>query len=205
MKKSIQKVLATCTAVAALTATMGTAALAADLTYENNTLTGYDVPAGMEDKQVTILVVPHDATEVTDENIFFIDQNKGGSFVVKPKVDSNNVLADGKYDVRIGGEGIAATDIVITEFEIKDGKLAGDSPIVKYILGDVNNDQKINAADINEIVAHILEYKELVDTAEYPYFTAADVQKNGNLNAADINEIVAHILGYQPIVQPDFE
>lgn len=201
MKKSIKKVLLTCTAVAVLTSAMGTAALAA-VTYEDNTLAGYDVPADMEEKQVTILVVPHDAATVTDENIFFIDQSKGGNFVVKPKVDSNNVLADGKYDIRVGGEGIGAEDITITEFEIQDGKIV-DGPILKYMLGDVDGDSLINAADINEIVSHILDYTPLVDDETYPHLTAADVDEDGNVNGADINKIVAHILDYEPIVQPD--
>jgi hypothetical protein len=188
MKKSIKKVLLTCTAVAVLTSAMGTAALAA-VTYEDNTLAGYDVPADMEEKQVTILVVPHDAATVTDENIFFIDQSKGGNFVVKPKVDSNNVLADGKYDIRVGGEGIAAADIKITEFEIKDGKIYVDDDI---ILGDVNDDKEVNLFDVTLLVQYLIGNKDLTERQ----LKAAEVDgKPEELNVFDATRLVQYLVG----------
>lgn len=187
MKKSIKKVLLTCTAVAVLTSAMGTAALAA-VTYEDNTLAGYDVPADMEEKQVTILVVPHDAATVTDENIFFIDQSKGGNFVVKPKVDSNNVLADGKYDIRVGGEGV--TDIKITEFEIKDGKIYNGD--VEIILGDVNDDKEVNLFDVTLLVQYLIGNKDLTERQ----LKAAEVDgKPDALNVFDATRLVQYLVG----------
>jgi uncharacterized repeat protein (TIGR02543 family) len=58
-------------------------------------------------------------------------------------------------------------------------------------LGDVNNDGKINVADITKIAAHV-KGRKLLKTDE---FTRADVNKDGKITVTDITKVAAHVKG----------
>ena len=64
-------------------------------------------------------------------------------------------------------------------------------------LGDVNNDGKINSADITKTAAHIKGLKTLKDDEK----VRADVNKDGKINSGDITKIAAHIKGLKKISQ----
>ncbi len=60
-----------------------------------------------------------------------------------------------------------------------------------YLLGDVNNDGKINLKDVNLIVAYYNGNLELTDVQ----IKAADVNGDGKVNLKDVNLIVSHYNG----------
>ena len=62
-------------------------------------------------------------------------------------------------------------------------------------LGDVNNDGKINSADITKTAAHIKGLKTLKDDEK----DRADVNKDGKINSGDITKIAAHIKGLKKL------
>ena len=63
------------------------------------------------------------------------------------------------------------------------------------LLGDVNNDTKINSADIAKTAAHIKGIKILTDAEK----KRADVNTDTKVNAVDITKIAAHIKGIKTI------
>ena len=62
-------------------------------------------------------------------------------------------------------------------------------------LGDVNDDGKINSADITKTAAHIKGMKTLSDSEK----ARADVNGDSKINSADITKIAAHIKGLKTI------
>ena len=59
------------------------------------------------------------------------------------------------------------------------------------LLGDVNNDGKINITDITKIAAHV-KGKKLLKNDE---FTRADINKDGKITITDITKLAAHVKG----------
>ena len=62
----------------------------------------------------------------------------------------------------------------------------------KYSIGDVNNDENINAVDASEILS---EYAR-ISTNQNPQMSieqkkAADVDKNGSINAVDASQVLS--------------
>ena len=113
----------------------------------------------------------------------------------------------GELDEIVTDEETIATnnDTVTTDSESKkdnDNKDAkksddekSDEKENKPLLGDVNGDGKINAADITKIAAHIKGIKLLSeDRLKY-----ADVDGNGRVNVTDIVLIAAHIKGLKTL------
>ena len=64
-----------------------------------------------------------------------------------------------------------------------------DTPVVKFTLGDVNFDGKVNATDAR-IALRISAKLESVEKYKTGAFNAADIDKNGKISALDARKIL---------------
>lgn len=140
MKRSMKKFMVTCAAVSAIAAVASVSAMAADYTADNNSV-AYTVPTPDTDTQMTVLVVPKGA-EVTDDNIYYIDQDGelSGNALLK-----GTELADGTYVVKVGYYKDGTFTIAEDEFTVGEKPENPDKPT--YTLGDVNSDEVIDSQD----------------------------------------------------------
>lgn len=174
--KKFTKLFLSCTAVAALAAAMGTAAMAAPIaTYADGTLTLSGVEATGD--QQTIVVLTEDATTVTEELVLAVDQQ--GETFTTVKLDANQIDAENNtYYVRIGG-----TDGSIQKTTF--GKAASTR-----LLGDVDNNGTIETADASQIAL-----KTVGRTSSKADFTvketqlSADTDDNGYIETADALQV----------------
>ena len=60
----------------------------------------------------------------------------------------------------------------------------------EYIWGDLNNDGKIDAADLTILARHIAKVELITDAN---MLKLADVNKDGKLSAADLTALTAYI------------
>lgn len=63
------------------------------------------------------------------------------------------------------------------------------------ILGDINNDGKINVTDVSKTAAHVKGIKSLDVNAQ----KSADVNGDGKINVTDVSKIAAHVKGIKPL------
>ncbi len=63
---------------------------------------------------------------------------------------------------------------------------------VPVLIGDINDDKKINVSDITLLSAHVKEKKTLSGIKAK---TAADTNKDGKINVTDIELIAAYVKG----------
>ncbi len=182
MKRSMKKFMVTCAAATAIAAVASVSAMAADYSAENNSAT-YTVPTSDADTQMTVLVIPKDADgAVTDENIYYIDQDGTLSGTALLKGDS---LADGTYLVKVGYYEGGTFKIAQEEFVVGE---VTEKTTVK--IGDANGSNSITAADGTAILKHVGEVAAL----EGSKFVAA-ARSNGNdtVTAADATAVLKYV------------
>lgn len=116
----------------------------------------------------------------TADNIAYIDQmaatETGVSFTAYPKE-----LTKGTYYVYLVGGGTAFAQSQVASFEYDQ----------KYTLGDVDNDNAINAVDASWILQYAVNRRTLTDIQ----FCAADIDKDGFVNAVDAGNILQYAVG----------
>lgn len=93
-------------------------------------------------------------------------------------------LAEGTYEVRIGGDGSLTTAM----FTVGGADSPYDDPT--RLLGDVDNDEHINMADTEGIINHFLKAEELTGDD----LQAADTDEDLHVNMADTEEIINYFL-----------
>ena len=64
-----------------------------------------------------------------------------------------------------------------------------------FVLGDVNNDGKINVTDVSKTAAHVKGIRPLDENAQ----KRADVNGDNKINVTDIAKIAAHVKGIKPL------
>lgn len=201
--KKFTKLFLSCAAVAAVTAAVATSAMAAEnisATYarDKDPNTGADLATGTvsitlpedytaETKTLLILKPGADKTKVEPAKILQIDQ---GAKIVKATVpaltedgyfDSEKTEPmKGTYTVLMGGTGV--DKVYETTFNI------GGS---NQLLGDIDNNKKINIADGTAILKHIGGTAILKGDA----LQAADTDDNGKINISDGVIELKHIGG----------
>ena len=158
--KKLTKLIFSCAAVAAVTAAVGTAALASgvdNIVYtageSNATVTfTYDATAITSDH--TILIVPAGTTTVDDNtDIIHVDQKDG--FAEVPV----RLLANGTYEIRIGGQGLEA--IKTGEFTV--GDVVGDT----VLMGDVIENDVVELDDAIETLKFSSDLVDLTDKQKF--------------------------------------
>ena len=117
----------------------------------------------------------------TADNIAYIDQmaatETGVSFTAYPKE-----LTKGTYYVYLVGGGTAFNAAK------PDATFQYDK---KYTLGDVDNDNAINAVDASWILQYAVNRRTLTDIQ----FCAADIDQDGFVNAVDAGNILQYAVG----------
>lgn len=179
--KKFSKLFLSCAAVAAVTAAVATSAMAAgevSATYtpaeEGATTSSLKITTNYTADQKTLLIVPSSVTldKVSADNVVQIDQNASIVDVVLPAE-----LADGNYTVYMGGDG----NVYSTTFKVGNAS--------SVLVGDVNQDTKINLSDATVIVKHSTKASLITDADA---LVAADVDYNDKINLSDATCIVKY-------------
>mgnify|MGYP002646589789 CR=1 FL=1 len=180
--KKFSKLFLSCAAVAAVTAAVATSAMAAgeiSATYtaagENETTAKLTIDAsGYTADQKTLLIVPSSVSldKVTAGDVVQIDQNAEIVDVVLPAD-----LKDGKYTVYMGGDG----QVYSTNFKVGNAS--------SVLVGDVNQDTKINLSDATGVVQHAMKVKAITDADA---LIAADANDDSKINLSDATCIVKY-------------
>lgn len=183
--KKFSKLFLSCAAVAAVTAAVATSAMAAgisatyapaDATHETATLT-IDA-SGYTAAQKTLLVLKPGKTletvKVSEGDVLQIDQQDGNDTIT---VALPKDLADGKYTVYMGGDGQAYS----TNFKVGNAS--------SVLVGDVNQDTKINLSDATGVVQHAMKVKAITDADA---LIAADANDDSKINLSDATCIVKY-------------
>lgn len=180
--KKFSKLFLSCAAVAAVTAAVATSAMAAgeiSATYtaagENETTAKLTIDAsGYTADQKTLLIVPSSVSldKVTAGDVVQIDQNAEIVDVVLPAD-----LKDGKYTVYMGGDG----QVYSTNFNVGN--------VSSVLIGDVNQDTKINLSDATGVVQHAMKVKAITDADA---LIAADANGDSKINLSDATCIVKY-------------
>ncbi len=183
MKKTI---LLTLLFTVAFTFTTISATVVQDLTATvgaGNTLT-ISGKISVGNRQVTLQVRnPHNSLDYLNQTTSAVDGTFSFSYAMHSPIQ-------GIYRVALSGEEMQ-TPYTWTYFY--DGKM------VSFILGDVNGDGHINAADIVPINRHALGIEIMTCPR---MLAAADTNGDGYVNAADIVLINRHALGIELMVIP---
>ena len=177
--KNFKKVIALGSAVM-MSLTMGVSALAATADYEDGfvKLTGIDEVINAENQWTVVVIdaAKQNAT-LTAEDLYYINQGTSGDAFWTDGMGTKVELEDGDYIVRIGGETITSADdlieITLTVSSTPEGPV--------YILGDVDNNQVINATDAAWILTKYGNSATVLPTPDY----VADVDGNEVINATD--------------------
>lgn len=183
--KKFSKLFLSCAAVAAVTAAVATSAMAAgisatyapaDATHETATLT-IDA-SGYTAAQKTLLVLKPGKTletvKVSEGDVLQIDQQDGNDTIT---VALPKDLADGKYTVYMGGDG----QVYSTNFKVGNAS--------SVLVGDVNQDTKINLSDATGVVQHEMKVKAITDADA---LIAADANDDSKINLSDATCIVKY-------------
>lgn len=179
--KKFSKLFLSCAAVAAVTAAVATSAMAAgevSATYtpaaDGATTASLKITTNYTADQKTLLIVPSSVTldKVSADDVVQIDQNADIVDVVLP---AN--LKDGKYTVYMGGDG----QVYSTNFNVGN--------VSSVLIGDVNQDTKINLSDATGVVQHAMKVKAITDADA---LIAADANDDSKINLSDATCIVKY-------------
>lgn len=179
--KKFSKLFLSCAAVAAVTAAVATSAMAAgevSATYTpaetGATTASLKITTKYTADQKTLLIVPSSVTldKVSADDVVQIDQNADIVDVVLP---AN--LKDGKYTVYMGGDG----QVYSTNFKVGNAS--------SVLVGDVNQDTKINLSDATGVVQHAMKVKAITDADA---LIAADANDDSKINLSDATCIVKY-------------
>lgn len=114
----------------------------------------------------------------TEKNLQYIDQQNitdTTEFILFPKQ-----MEPGTYNVYVSTNSADLTKVASLEY--------GEKP--KYRLGDVNNDNAINIADVTDVLSYIVQLSKFSDTQ----ILAADVcEEKGKVDIADAVGILNYI------------
>lgn len=179
--KKFSKLFLSCAAVAAVTAAVATSAMAAgevSATYtpaaDGATTASLKITTNYTADQKTLLIVPSSVTldKVSADDVVQIDQNADIVDVVLPAD-----LKDGTYTVYMGGDG----QVYSTNFKVGNAS--------SVLVGDVNQDTKINLSDATGVVQHAMKVKAITDADA---LIAADANDDSKINLSDATCIVKY-------------
>ena len=179
--KKFSKLFLSCAAVAAVTAAVATSAMAAgEISAKYTpaetgaTTASLKIETKYDADQKTLLIVPSSVSldKVTADDVVQIDQNAEIVDVALPAD-----LKDGKYTVYMGGDG----QVYSTNFKVGNAS--------SVLVGDVNQDTKINLSDATGVVQHAMKVKAITDADA---LIAADANDDSKINLSDATCIVKY-------------
>ena len=176
MKKSLTKLITSCAAVAAVATAMAVSASAA--TYEEGVVTTGITSAAADGAQATVLVYKADSadTEATADTILYIDQQAKAEGLWSTLALT---LEDGKYVIKMGGEGADVASEVLTVGDVVTGT------------GDIDDTGTVDVMDAVAIVNNIMGTQTFTDEQK----ALADTDSNGVVDVMDAVNVVSFITG----------
>ena len=190
--KFLRNLLIATTAVAAMSATAAFADATA--TYTDGTVAVTGVNTAIFGDQVTVIIVPDNTLDVTEDDIYYINQDDQTGITTILAGMGMKELAQGDpsdFEVWIGGSDVSEEKPVIKI----DFKTVVDS--IKY--GDVDGLEGVTAADATTILQHCAEILTLTPDL----VKAADVDGLAGVTAADATTVLqycAEIITQIPVV-----
>ena len=148
-----------------------------------------NVIADMGD-QVTVVVVPAGATDITDANIYYINQDaNSAAATMLTGMGTKALAADTDYEIWVGG----------SNGTIKKGFFTTKVEETGYALGDTNDDKVIDISDVLAVLNSYLGVTPLEGAA----FTAGDVAPlgapNNDIDISDVLAVLNAYLGVAPL------
>ena len=124
----------------------------------------------------------------TEDNLIYIDQTAAASGQVSYTIAPKSVQSDKVYSIYLSSN---AEDIPQYTQVATFGVGLKDTSLDSVNLGDVNEDEKINAAD----AAMVLQFAVGKAEPDERQFKAADVDENEKISAADAAQILSFAVG----------
>lgn len=144
-----------------------------------------NVIADMGD-QVTVVVVPAGSTEISDANIYYINQDaNGNATVMLTDMGTKALAADTDYEVWVGG----------SNGTIKKGFFTTKEDAPAYTLGDINDDDVINISDVTAVLNAYLGNATLTETQQLAADVAPIGAVDGVINISDVTAVLNVYLG----------
>jgi len=191
----MKKFLKTLALVLVLAVTMSVVAVAADADGEKASLSfinGYGGTAAFGDNGESVTVTVNSGAFKEDDGYYLVLALKGdGSTIDKDSILYIDQIpaADGAVSFKVYPSVMATSTIVITGV---DGEGASNGQVKvaliegKYILGDVDKDKYVTAAD----AALVLRVVAKIDALDANQSSAADVDGDGSVTAADAAKLL---------------
>lgn len=206
----MKKLFLTCAAVVGISAVFAANAFAADPIVNDagfsKTEGTYSVKSDLSayTGQMTILIIPESIytsnAEIKDEDIYYIDQTaapaSGSKIFQSVGILGGTTLKEGtSYIVKIGGENIAESGIIVEKFTV-----GGGAPT--YYYGDVNlSGGYPDLDDAGEIISYVLwdsSVFDIVDEQSALRLKLGNISKDRETNDAvdldDAGEIISYVL-----------
>ena len=188
----MKKLFLTCAAVVGISAVFAANAFAADPTVndagfdkEKGT---YSVAADLSNQtgQMTILIIPESIytsnATIEDKDIYYIDQTAAGAGIFQNVgiIGGTTLKENTSYIVKIGGENIAESGIIVEKFTVGGGA---------YILGDVDEYAGIDSNDAITVLNYVAEKIQLSAQKKL----AADVDQYVGIDSNDAITILNYV------------
>ena len=161
----MKKLFLTCAAVVGISAVFAANAFAADPIVNDagfsKTEGTYSVKSDLSayTGQMTILIIPESIytsnATIADKDIYYIDQTAAGAGIFQNVgiLGGTTLKENTSYIVKIGGENIAESGIIVEKFTVAKTATGTETEI---IWGDVNTENGVELGDANAIVHYIL-------------------------------------------------
>ena len=207
----MKKLFLTCAAVVGISAVFAANAFAADPIVNDagfsKTEGTYSVKSDLSayTGQMTILIIPESIytgnATIEDKDIYYIDQTaapaSGSKIFQSVGILGGTTLKEGtSYIVKIGGENIAESGIIVEKFTVAKTATGTETEI---IWGDVNTENGVELGDVNAIVHYILgtadTFGDYTVGQEVGGIVWGDINTENGVELGDANAIVHYILG----------
>lgn len=190
----ISKLVLSVAAVSAVSAAMAISASASTMTasYADGTVTLGGVPSTGASQTLLVLDTV-DLTTVEAANIKQIDQKDDGSSFTSVPVGT---LADGTYEVRIGGDGSVTT----AEFTVGEG--GGELQTIELVIGNVDDNTSVNMNDALKTARYVVKSKDDKGNVGVAYkltdgdgtYLIGNVDDNTSINMNDALKIARYVV-----------
>lgn len=124
------------------------------------------------DNQYLVLALSGDSSTPTEDNIVYIDQNGTAEFTIYP-----SKLQNGTYHIYMAGTNMAYEEV------------ASFSYYASYVLGDVDQDERVTSADASLILQYVAQLVQLEGNA----LDAAKVGNGQTVSSADASLILQYV------------
>ena len=200
----------TCAAVVGISAVFAANAFAAETNVIENdagfskTEGTYSVKSDLSayTGQMTILIIPESIytsnATIADKDIYYIDQTAAGAGIFQNVgiLGGTTLKENTSYIVKIGGENIAESGIIVEKFTVAKTATGTETEI---IWGDVNTENGVELGDVNAIVHYILgtadTFGDYTVGQEVGGIVWGDINTENGVELGDANAIVHYILG----------